>query len=66
MRRVWLELVRITHDLLVWTQTASCTSRLAYASTPAPQTLRIQASWPWAHELATAFARLRTLPTPPG
>ncbi|MDQ3579001.1 MAG: IS1380 family transposase [Actinomycetota bacterium] len=26
--------------------------------------LRIQASWPWATELATAFARLQALPTP--
>ncbi len=26
--------------------------------------LRLQATWPWARELATAFARLRALPTP--
>ena len=26
--------------------------------------LRIQASWPWAGELAAAFARLHALPTP--
>jgi hypothetical protein len=26
--------------------------------------LRIQASWPWANDLATAFARLNALPTP--
>jgi hypothetical protein len=26
--------------------------------------LRIQRSWPWAHELAAAFARLATLPVP--
>jgi hypothetical protein len=28
--------------------------------------LRIQRSWPWAHELAAAFARLATLPVPAG
>jgi hypothetical protein len=26
--------------------------------------LRIQATWPWARDLATAFARLATLPVP--
>ena len=29
-------------------------------------TLRLQASWPWANQLAAAFARLRTLPPPAG
>ena len=28
--------------------------------------LRIQPSWPWAHDLAAAFARLTTLPVPAG
>jgi len=28
--------------------------------------LRIQRSWPWAHDLAGAFARLTTLPVPAG
>ena len=28
--------------------------------------LRLQATWPWAHELATAFARLKALPAPAG
>ena len=28
--------------------------------------LRLQASWPWAGELAAAFARLRALPLPAG
>jgi hypothetical protein len=27
--------------------------------------LRIQHPWPWAHQLAAAFARLATLPNPP-
>ena len=38
--------------------------RLAFHARTA--TLRIQASWPWANDLTTAFARLRALPTPPG
>lgn len=29
-------------------------------------TLRLQASWPWATELADAFARLKALPAPAG
>ena len=28
--------------------------------------LRVQRSWPWARELAAAFARLGTLPAPAG
>ena len=31
-----------------------------------PRDLRLQASWPWAHELAAAFQRLKTLPPPAG
>lgn len=81
--RVWLELVRIAHDLLVWTQRLLLTAQLAKAEPKRLRyrilhvaarlcfhartaTLRIQASWPWAHELTIAFARLRALPAPPG
>jgi hypothetical protein len=39
-------------------------ARLAFHARTA--TLRLQASWPWAGELAAAFARLRTLRAPPG
>ena len=28
--------------------------------------LRIQRTWPWAHDLAAAFARLAALPVPTG
>jgi len=28
--------------------------------------LRLQASWPWASDLAAAFTRLKALPDPPG
>lgn len=81
--RVWLELVRIAHDLLVWTQRLLLTGQLAKAEPKRLRyrilhvaarlcfhartaTLRIQANWPWAHDLTTAFARLRALPPPPG
>jgi len=81
--RVWLELVRIAHDLLVWTQRLLLTGQLAKAEPKRLRyrilhvaarlcfhartaTLRIQASWPWAHDLTIAFARLRALPAPPG
>jgi len=38
--------------------------RLAFHARTA--TLHIQASWPWANELTSAFERLATLPAPPG
>jgi Transposase DDE domain group 1 len=37
--------------------------RLAFHARRA--TLRLQRTWPWAHELAAAFARLAALPPPP-
>ena len=79
--RVWLELVRLAHDLIVWTQRLLLTgelarcepkrlryrllhvaARLAFHARTA--TLRLQATWPWARELAAAFARLKALPAP--
>jgi Transposase DDE domain group 1 len=79
--RVWLEIVRLAHDLLCWTQrlllngelaTAEpkrlryrllhVAARLAFHARTA--TLRLQASWRWAGELAAAFARLKALPAP--
>jgi hypothetical protein len=39
-------------------------ARLAFHARTA--TLRLQASWPWAAELAAAFARLKALPAPAG
>ncbi len=77
--RVWLALVALAHDLLVWTQRLVLTgelaraepkrlryrllhvaARLAFSARRAK--LRLQATWPWAHDLATAFARLQALP----
>ena len=77
--RVWLELVRLAHDLICWTQRLLLTgdlaaaepkrlryrllhvaARLAFHARTA--TLRLQASWRWAGELAAAFARLKALP----
>ena len=39
-------------------------ARLAFSGRRAR--LRLQASWPWATDLADAFARLKALPAPPG
>jgi len=39
-------------------------ARLAFHARTA--TLRLQASWPWAQDLAAAFARIRALPAPAG
>ena len=39
-------------------------ARLAFHARSA--TLRLQRTWPWAHELAHAFARLKALPAPAG
>ena len=39
-------------------------ARLAFHARTA--TLRLQATWPWARELAAAFARLKALPAPAG
>jgi DDE family transposase len=79
--RVWLKLVHLAHDLIVWTQRlllsgelARCepkrlryrllhiAARLAFHARSA--TLRLPRSWPWATDLAAAFARLKALPAP--
>jgi hypothetical protein len=79
--RVWLEIVRLAHDLIAWTQRLLLTGELAKAEPKGLRyrllhvaarlcfharsaTLRLQASWPWADQLATAFARLNALPAP--
>jgi len=79
--RVWLELVRLAHDLIAWTQRLLLTGELAKAEPKRLRyrllhvagrlafhartaTLRLQASWRWASELAAAFARLKALPAP--
>jgi hypothetical protein len=79
--RVWLELVRIAHDLLCWTQRLLLTGQLARCEPKRLRyrllhvagrlsfharaaTLRLQATWPWAADLAIAFERLRALPPP--
>lgn len=49
---------RLRHRLL------HVAARLAFSGRRAR--LRLQASWPWAAELAAAFARLRALPAPAG
>ena len=79
--RVWLEIIRLAHDLIAWTQRLLLTgdlataepkrlryrllhiaARLAFHARAAR--LRLQASWPWASDLAAAFTRLKALPAP--
>ncbi len=83
LNAVWLELVLIAHDLIVWTQALTLTgelqacepkrlryrllhvaARLAFSARQAK--LRLAADWPWATDLAAAFARLKALPQPAG
>jgi len=79
--RVWLQLVRLAHDVICWTQRLLLTGELATAE---PKRLRyrllhvaarlafharsarlhLQATWPWAAQLAAAFNRLKALPDP--
>jgi hypothetical protein len=79
LNEVWLQIVLLAHDLIVWTQTLlldgelakaepkrlryrllHVAARLAFHSRKAK--LHLQRTWPWAGELAAAFARLRALP----
>ena len=79
--RVWLKLVSLAHDLLIWTQALLLCGELAKAEPKRLRyrllhtaarlaisgrraRLRLQATWPWATELAAAFSRLRALPAP--
>jgi hypothetical protein len=82
LNEVWLELVLIAHNLLVWTQTLLLAGDLAKAEPKrlryrllhvaarlalhARQArLRLQATWPWAAALASAFAKLEAIADPP-
>jgi len=79
--RVWLEVVRIAHDLIAWTQRLLLSGELAKAEPKRLRyrllhvaarlalhartaTLRLQATWPWARDLAAAFHKLKALPAP--
>ena len=82
LNEVWLEISLLAHDLIVWTQRLlldgelagraqalryrllHVAARLAFHARRA--TLRLQGNWPWADELAAAFARLKALPPPAG
>jgi Transposase DDE domain group 1 len=83
LNEVWLEIVMLAHDLIVWTQALLLSGELAKAE---PKRLRyrlfhvagrlafsgrraklhIQAGWPWANELLTAFQKLKALPATGG
>ena len=82
LNEVWLELVLIAHNLIIWTQTLLLTGDLAKAEPKrlryrllhvaarlalhARQArLRLQATWPWAAQLAAAFAKLEAIADPP-
>jgi hypothetical protein len=70
--RVWLLLVQMVQDLLAWARRLCLPGEFLE---PAPKrlryqllhsgrrnTLRLDARWPWAPQLAAAFRRLRALP----
>jgi hypothetical protein len=83
LNEVWLEIVLLAHDLIVWTQTLLLDGELAKAE---PKRLRYRLlhvagrlafhsrkaklhlpdTWPWAAELAAAFAKLKALPAAAG
>jgi hypothetical protein len=81
--RIWLAILQIAHDLLVWMKRLLLTGKLArcepkrlryrilhvaarLAFHARTATLRLQAGWPWATELTSAFERLAAIPAPPG
>jgi hypothetical protein len=83
LNEVWLQIVMLAHDLIVWTQALLLDGELAKAEPKRLRyrllhvaarlafhgrraRLRLQHDWPWAAELATAFAKLRELPAPAG
>jgi hypothetical protein len=76
---VWLELVRIAHDLIAWTQRLLLTGELARCEPKhlrdrllpvSPHTWRCApgapppGNWLWAADLAAAFPRFNALPPP--
>src|SRR5450755_4732099 len=82
LNEVWLEIVALAHDLIVWTQALALTGELAKAE---PKRLRyrllhvaglafsgrraklhLQNTWPWVTELKAAFQRLKALPAATG
>jgi len=83
LNEVWLEIVLLAHDLIVWTQALLLSgelqrsepkrlryrllhvaARLAFHGRRAK--LHLQQTWPWAAELAAAFAKLKALPAAAG
>ena len=83
LNQVWLQIVMLAHDLIVWTQALLLSGELAKAEPKRLRyrllhvaarlafhgrrgQLRLQHNWPWATELADAFARLKTIPAATG
>src|SRR5450755_4332408 len=82
LNEVWVEIVALAHDLIVWTQALVLAGALAKAE---PKRLRyrllhvaglafsgrraklhLQNTWPWVTELKAAFQRLKALPAATG
>jgi Transposase DDE domain group 1 len=78
LNEVWLQIVLLAHDLIVWTQALLLSGELAKAEPKRLRyrllhvaarlafhgrrgRLRLQHDWPWATELAAAFAKLKAL-----
>jgi hypothetical protein len=78
LNQVWLQIVLLAHDLIVWTQALLLSGELAKAEPKRLRyrllhvaarlafhgrrgRLRLQHDWPWATELAAAFAKLKAL-----
>jgi hypothetical protein len=83
LNQVWLQIVMLAHDLIVWTQALLLSGELAKAEPKRLRyrllhvaarlafhgrrgRLRLQHDWPWATELADAFARLKAIPAATG
>jgi hypothetical protein len=83
LNEVWVQIVMLAHDLIVWIQALALdgelakaepkrlryrllhvAGRLAFSGRRAK--LRLQRSWPWATDLAEAFAKLKALPATTG
>jgi hypothetical protein len=83
LNEVWVQIVMLAHDLIIWTQALALdgelakaepkrlryrllhvAGRLAFSGRGAK--LRLQRTWPWATDLAEAFAKLKALPAATG
>jgi Transposase DDE domain group 1 len=82
LNAVWLEIVMLAHDLIVWTQALLLDGELSKAEPKrlryrllhvgarlafsGPRKLHLPAAWPWTEALKAAFEKLQTLPAATG